>query len=257
MKEFLISLLYPRHCPICHEVIRQPVLRNRKDAGKNTASRTGKEGGPLLICPECEKKVPYVKEPVCLRCGKPIAAKEMEYCYDCSRKNRRFLRGFALTVYNDTMRKSISFYKNRGRMEYADWYGEQIWEHYGQELMKTGAAALIPVPLHRSRMTERGFNQAQLLAEKLSRRMGIPVYSRALQRRKKTTAQKYLGMGARDRNLERVFAPGKQPVAGKIVILVDDIYTTGTTAQHCTEELLQAGALGVYLVNICIGTEED
>lgn len=233
--ERLISLLYPRHCPICHDIV---LPKGEK------------------LCPGCEKKVPYVEEPTCLRCGKPIAAKEVEYCYDCTRKRRLFTQGFALTVYDEIMRESIRYYKNKGRMEYADWYGEEIIARYGAGLRQLRAQALVPVPLHPSRQTERGYNQAELIAGRLGRSLGVPVLPRALRRRQKTVAQKYLGAGARSHNLESVFAPGRQPVTGMTVILVDDIYTTGATAEYCTEVLLQAGARAVYLVNVCIGEEE-
>lgn len=235
MGERLISLLYPRHCPVCHDIV---LPRG------------------ALICPGCREKVSYVEEPVCLRCGKPIAASEIEYCYDCSRKRRLFVQGFALAIYDEPMRGSIRYYKNKGHMEYADWYGEEIWARCGARLARLQGQALVPVPLHRSRLAERGYNQAELIARQLGRRLGIPVLPHALRRRQKTTAQKYLGAGERSHNLEAVFTPGRQPVAGLTVILVDDIYTTGATAENCTEVLLQAGARAVYLVNVCIGEEE-
>lgn len=233
--EKILSLLYPRHCPICHRIVLPKGAK---------------------ICPGCQSKVPYVEEPTCLKCGKPIAAREMEYCFDCSRKRRLFVQGFALTVYDAVMRKSIGCYKNQGRMEYADWYGEQIWSRYGMELNRIRPDAIVPVPLHRSRMAERGYNQAELIAKELGRKLRAPVLPRALRRRQRTTAQKYLGAGERSQNLEAVFVSGRQPVAGKTVLLVDDIYTTGATAENCTEVLLQAGARAVYLVNVCIGDEE-
>lgn len=235
-KESLLSVLYPRRCPVCHEIVMP------KGA---------------LICPSCLKRVPFVKEPVCLRCGKEIAAKEIEYCYDCSRHARSFEQGFALTVYDDVMRDSIRLFKNGGRMEYADWYAQSLWEHYGKQLTELHADALVPVPLHKSRFSRRGYNQAQLLAVRLGKRLGLPVWSRALVRRRKTAAQKYLTAGQRQQNLEEAFAPGKQPVAGSTVILVDDIYTTGATAQACTKVLLSEGAGKVYVVSICIGENDS
>lgn len=233
--ERLIALLYPRHCPVCHEIVLPKGAK---------------------ICPSCEAKVPYVQEPTCLKCGKPIAAKEIEYCFDCSRKRRLFTQGFALTVYDDTMRESIRLYKNKGRMEYGDWYAEEILRRYGRRLEEIHLQAVVPVPLHQSRMAERGYNQAELIARRIGRGLGIPVLPNALRRQQKTVAQKYLGAGERSRNLEQVFAAGRQPVRGRTVLLVDDIYTTGATAENCTEILLRAGARAVYLMNVCIGEEE-
>ena len=240
IKEMLLSLLYPRRCPICHDIVTP---RGH------------------LICPDCLKKVPFVEGPTCLRCGKEIASEEIEYCYDCSHHPRSFAGGFALAVYDPVMRESVRRFKNGGRMEYVDWYAEAIWQQYGPELRKLEIDAVVPVPLHRSRRNERGYNQAELLAKRLAKRLQVPVYARALRRTRKTTAQKYLGGRERQKNLEAVFAPGTQvggcfDVSGKTILLVDDIYTTGGTAEACTRVFLEAGAQAVYLVNVCIGENE-
>ncbi len=161
-----------------------------------------------------------------------------------------------MTVYDPVMRESVRMFKNGGRREYADWYARAIWNQYGKELEGWGVDALVPVPLHRSRLRKRGYNQAEVLAGKLANYMNKPMWPKALVRTKKTTAQKYLGAGERNRNLESVFAPGSQSVDGKVVLLVDDIYTTGGTAQACTQVLLGRGAKAVYLVNLCIGEND-
>ena len=236
VKEILLSLLFPRHCPVCHDIVLP-------------------KGD--LICQKCLKKVPFVQEPTCLRCGKEIASEEIEYCYDCSHHTRSFQGGYALAVYDPVMRESIRRFKNGGRVEYADWYAEAIWERYGEELLRLEADALVTVPLHRSRYNDRGYNQAELLARRLAKKMNLPVLPKVLVRTRKTTAQKYLGGRERQRNLESVFAAGRgNLVVGKTVLLVDDIYTTGGTAEACTRVLLAAGARAVYLVNICIGEND-
>ena len=235
IKEMLLSLLYPRRCPICHDIV---MPRGH------------------LICPDCLKKVPFVQEPTCLCCGKEIASEEIEYCYDCSHHTRSFAGGFALAVYDPVMRESIRRFKNGGRMEYADWYVEAIWQRYGGQLQGLDIDAVVPVPLHRSRRNERGYNQAELLAGRLAKKLRVPVLPKALARTRKTTAQKYLGGRERQKNLEAVFAVGRQSVVGKTILLVDDIYTTGSTAEACTRVLLTAGAQAVYLVNVCIGEND-
>ena len=233
---FLLNLLYPRRCPVCDDVI--PMRRG-------------------LICPQCLDRVRMVKEPVCLRCGKEIAAQEAEYCYDCSRHERSFVRGYAMAVYDRTMRESLSRFKNGGRMDYADWYAQALWEKFGAELKAARADCLVPVPVHRSRLGRRGYNQAELVARRLGKKLELPVLSRALVRGRNTRAQKFLGGGERGRNLEGAFRAGRQPVAGMGVILLDDIYTTGATAQTCTRSLLAAGAREVRLVCICIGENDE
>ena len=234
-KERFLSILYPRRCPVCDGIVNPP--------GR-------------LICSGCEEKAAFVKEPVCLRCGKEIAAAEIEYCYDCSRKERSFAGGFALAAYDDVMRVSIRRFKNGGRIEYADWYAEALLKRYGGAIRRLEPDGLVPVPVHGSRKSERGYNQAEALARRLGKALGLPVWPRALARTKKTVAQKYLGSQARMRNLEGAFEPGRQSVEGAAVLLVDDIYTTGNTAQACTQALLEAGARQVYLVIVCFGENE-
>ena len=247
IKEALLSILYPRRCPVCHDIVTP---RGH------------------LVCPDCLKKVSFVQDPICLCCGKEIASEEIEYCYDCSHHTRSFAGGFALALYDPVMRESIRRFKNGGRMEYADWYAEALWQQYGQRLRKLDIDAVVPVPLHRSRRNERGYNQAELLAGRLAKRLQVPMYPNALKRTRKTTAQKYLGGRERQRNLESVFVLGRQSKAshslpmgknlvdGRVILLVDDIYTTGGTAEACTRVLLDAGARTVYLVNVCIGENE-
>ncbi len=236
VKETLLSILYPRRCPVCHDIVTP---RGH------------------LICQECLKKVSFVQEPTCMRCGKEIASEEIEYCYDCSHHTRSFVRGFALSVYDPVMRESVRWFKNRGRMEYADWYAAAIWQQYGGELRELDIDVVVPVPLHRSRRNERGYNQAQLLARRLAKRLHVPMWPTALKRTRKTTAQKYLGGRERQKNLESVFALGRRSLTGSTILLVDDIYTTGGTAEACTRVLLDAGAAAVYLVSVCIGENDS
>ena len=148
-------------------------------------------------------------------------------------------------------------------MEYADWYAQAIWQQYGVQLRGLEIDAVVPVPLHRSRRNERGYNQAELLAKRLAKRLRVSMWPKALKRTRKTTAQKYLGGRERQRNLESVFALGSSPwgtgsswLEHKTILLVDDIYTTGGTAEACTRVLLEAGAQAVYLVNVCIGEND-
>ena len=106
---------------------------------------------------------------------------------------------------------------------------------------------LIPVPLHWKRKWERGYNQAELLARELGRGLGIPV-RKLLGRKTFTAVQKNLGYAARQRNEAGAFFALSPPVAEKRLILVDDVYTTGATAENCTRALLRAGAEEVWLL---------
>lgn len=114
-------------------------------------------------------------------------------------------------IYDERMRRSIAKFKYEGRREYAAFYAEEIVRSCGREAALWQAQALVPVPLHPSRRRKRGFNQAEVLAEELSRWMGIPVERKILIRSKKTRAQKQLNDQERVSNLKMPFLSEKDP----------------------------------------------
>ena len=151
------------------------------------------------------------------------------------------------------MRASISRFKYHNRREYADFYAEELLRAYGRMLRSWQPDALIPVPLHKSRMRKRGFNQAALVAERMGERLGIPVEEKLLIRVKKTSPQKELNDSARRENLKNAFQLCGNDVKLKRVVLIDDIYTTGSTLDAAAAALLAAGVEKVYFLSICIG----
>lgn len=232
MKFDLAGLLFPRRCPVCHEAV--------EERGE-------------LACGICRTRLSYVHEPSCRKCGKPLLADEQEYCGDCRRKKHHYRQGRAPFLYDKVMRESIARYKYGGRKEYAAFYAEEILRRYAKEMRFWNAEALIPIPLHASRRRKRGYNQAELLARELSRRCGIPTDAKVLFRRKKTKAQKSLDDKERLANLRGAFSVGKNKVPYKTVILVDDIYTTGSTIDEAAGVLRENGVQTVYFLCICVG----
>lgn len=232
INQVLIDLLFPRRCPVCGDIVMP--------RGE-------------LICPDCIKVLSFVREPVCKRCGKEMAAGEAEYCFDCTRHRRSFEYGKALINYDETAKKSMAMIKYRNKREYLDFYAEAISIRYGKAILRMKADALVPVPVHPSRLRTRGFNQAGILACGIGQRLELPVRPEMLVRRKKTEPQKQLNPKERLANLEEAFAPGKIFPGVKRVILVDDIYTTGSTVEACTRALLRAGVEKAYVLTICIG----
>lgn len=234
----LLGLLFPRRCPVCEKILVP---------------------GRGLICPECEKKLSLVRPPRCLKCGKEIGAETGEYCMDCLRHPRTFERGAALFNYNEAASRSMARIKYGGRREYLDFYAKAMAQHLGPALRGMKAQALVPVPVHPSRLRERGFNQAAELAWRLGELLGISVDDELLVRTKKTARQKDLGPAQRLANLQQAFSvPERRRKAGaipKTVILVDDIYTTGSTAEACARVLKAAGVRSVYFAAVCIGGE--
>lgn len=177
----------------------------------------------------------------------------MEYCYDCSRHHRSFEFGMALLNYNEAGANSMARIKYHNKREYLDFYGEAIVRRFGKRLLRINPDALIPVPVHPSKMRKRGYNQAELLAARIGSRLGVPVLSDLLVRSRKTEPQKDLSPQERFKNLEKAFLAEHVPEDIRRVVLVDDIYTTGSTAEACTRALKQQGIETVYILTIYIG----
>lgn len=231
----LLDVLYPRRCPVCGQIVMP-------------------KGG--LICEACFKKLSFVRQPVCKKCGKEVLNDTAEYCLDCSRHKRSFDYGIALLNYEEHAKRSMVQIKYKNKRQYLDFYIEAICLRYQKQICHMNADALIPVPIHPSRRRTRGFNQAELLAEGIGRKLEIPVYSGMLIRNKKTAPQKQLNPSERLHNLEQAFGAGEIVDGVESVILVDDIYTTGSTIEACTRVLKRMGVKRVYVLSVCIGAGE-
>lgn len=210
-------------------------------------------GGGALICEPCRLRLHPVKEPLCKKCGKPLSAEEAEYCPDCARKKHLYTRGRAALEYDSLMRESIGRFKYKNRREYADFYVQELLDTCGPAVRSWDVDLLIPIPLHKSRRRKRGFNQAELIAKGLGRELGIPVSSNSLLRTRKTSPQKELNDQERKNNLKNAFQVVDPDVKFKKVLLIDDIYTTGSTIDAAAAVLLEGGAEKVYFLSISIG----
>lgn len=229
-------LLFPRRCPVCDRVLFSSVFAE-----------------PDLCCASCKTIPEYVQEPVCKKCGKPIENEREEYCHDCRQHKRYYVQGKALWVYKDKIKHSMYRFKYQNRQEYAYYYGSEIVRIYGSWIKRHGIEALVPIPLHWTRRRYRGYNQAELVAEEIGRQLGLPVYSGMLERVRKTKAQKNLNDAERKNNLKKAFKTHKNNVQLNHILLVDDIYTTGSTINEAALELQKAGIEQVYYISVCIG----
>lgn len=230
--EWALQALYPRRCPICHDIV-QP-------KGK-------------LACPACEKKMRPVGEPRCKKCGKPLEKEEEEYCGDCWKCSHAFEEAAGIFLYDKVMKDSLLKCKYGGRKEYLDYYG-QAMAHYGEKyLSRWQPHALVPIPLHRTRMRQRGFNQSACLADAVGKALDIPVCGHMLEKTGKTRAQKELDEKGRRMNLKGAFSTGKDFRPLPRIVLVDDVYTTGSTVDEAAKCLKAAGAGKIYVLTLCIG----
>ena len=227
----VLDILYPRRCPVCGDIV--------KPAGS-------------LICPSCFPKLSLVMSPTCRKCGKELADETIEYCADCQRHHRTFEQGIALFNYNDAVKHSMAQVKYSHKREYLDFYGEAMAARFGTVIRNMQVDAMVPVPIHRSRMRVRGFNQAEVLADILGERLGIAVEPDVLLRNRKTLPQKELSPSERLKNLAGAFRIGAIPKGVRSVLLVDDIYTTGSTVEACARVLRAGGIQRVYVAVICM-----
>ena len=208
--------------------------------------------GEGLICRQCAAKPQYIVEPRCRRCGKQLMGEGQEFCADCQRRRHVYDYGYALYDYQ-SMRKSVYRFKYGGRCEYAAFYAQEICRRLSHEILLMDADAIIPVPIHPSRFRCRGYNQAELVAAELSRLTGIPMYDKLVQRSRKTVPQKELTIQERQNNLKKAFKILRNDVKLKTIIIVDDIYTTGSTIDAVSRELKSVGVEKIYFVALAIG----
>lgn len=212
-----------------------------------------------LICPECGQKLAArrlspSRDALCCRCGKPVSSPERELCRDCETQERLFRKGCAVYRYHD-ISGTLYRFKYGGRREYAAFLGRGMAERIRQEFREGEIDLLVPVPLAAERLRKRGYNQAGLLAEVISEETGIPVRTDLLFRQSRTRPLRGISALERRRNLKNAFIVSDIDVKSKMIMLVDDIFTTGATMNACARELLRAGAAGVLFSVSAIGED--
>jgi len=205
------------------------------------------------ICCDCEKKLKKILPPLCTKCSKPIdyAASDC-LCPDCSVYEKSFETVKSPFSYEGIIKDSIYNFKYYNKPYFYKFFGNFLL-NFMIEISYTNFDYITPVPLHKSKMHSRGYNQSELLAKYLSGKLLIP-YADALKRTKKTTKQSQQSKDERRKNLKDAFAI-KSPLKNEIiksssVLLVDDVYTTGSTADECSKTLLSFGVSKVYVLTI-------
>ncbi len=239
-----MELLYPRKCVFCGSSIPM----------KSYVGIMQKKSYDLL-CGDCRKNITdvYIEEPYCFKCGKQLDSMTREYCSDCKRLSHTYDRGLSVFKYHNNVKEAIYRFKYKDCRCYGRFFGEQMAERYKEIIKKWQPDAIVPVPIHKTRMRKRGYNQAELIGRALSDMLNIPMDTGALLRTGKTEPQKKLSKEIRIKNVENAFKVSINVVRYSKIILVDDIYTTGATINACARVLKQAGVQEVYFISICIG----
>ena len=187
-----------------------------------------------------------------MKCGKTLKEADNEYCEDCLNSEHIFERGRALYEY-ETVKMAVYRFKYQARREYASFFGREMAEKLGDEILGWKADAIVPVPLYKDREKKRGYNQSVLIARELGNRLNIPVEEKLVERIRPTLAQKNLKRKERQNNLKNAFKIRQNDVKLNTVIVVDDIYTTGTTMDEIAGCLKRAGVRKVFCISLAVG----
>ena len=246
--ESLWRLAYPEQCVLCGELL---------------------ELGQRHLCPPCREGLPWVGEHTCPRCGIAVArdAATQGGCAACRGQRLAFRRAVAPFLYEGKVRDLLLEFKLGRRASLAYVLGGLLCDYLASGGVSQAVDLVVPVPLHWWRRTGRGFNQATLLALEIGSRFGLPVAQRLLWRCRATRSQtSFAGLG-RHANVRNAFAVrarrngsiatrlwarlSRQPdLLARRVLLVDDIFTTGSTVNECARTLREAGAAEVVVATV-------
>lgn len=250
-RDIIVSLLFPPRCPVCDEILEPEEI----------------EKG---IHPACENKLYPITGAVCMHCGRPLGNSNQrkektlyesarEYCYDCVRKGyhrqSNITQGKAVYLYKGAIKTSMYRFKYSNKQEYAHYFAKQAVKCYGEWMKQRQIEVIVPAPMYLPKKRKRGYNQAECFARAISDLTGIPTTTDLVYRVEDTTPQKALDVNQRKNNLKNAFQKGKNVVQYNCVMVVDDIYTTGSTAEAVARELIKQGTHRVYLLTVCIGED--
>ncbi len=233
--EAVLDWFYPRHCYHCGQPLRVP--------------------GAHILCRGCFRRLSEgrIGPPQCGVCGLPLTGEFVleRRCLHCLGRKRYFERARAMFPYAEPVESVLRSYKFQG--DY--WLGPRLlrgslrrgW--FPTDLSEP--EAVLPIPLHPRRRRERGYDQALLLARALGQHLGAPLLRRALARTRYTSQQARLSMRQREDNVRGAFSVERpHAVEDRRLLVVDDVMTTGATADECAKALKRAGAARVEVFTL-------
>ena len=227
----MISVFFPAGCRICEKLLAR-------------ATR-------VPICDECLGSFEPVPERACVVCGRPLDGfvtkpEECLVCPLCQEKRYAFERARSYGLYQNALVRAVLLLKFERMEPLGDWFARRLAEVVQRESEALTADVVVPVPLHRVREKERGYNQSDLLAKPLAKRLKLPHKAVLLVRTRPRPDKQILSLEERWESVRGAFAtrPGSQ-VDKQRVLLVDDVMTTGATLDACARALLDGGAKSV------------
>lgn len=199
------------------------------------------------FCNKCYDGFSFIKSPVCEKCGLPFQTQEGEdhLCGQCITGKHFFDNARSLGTYNGTLRKALHGFKYNERSLLSKPLAHMFAEYEGSLLNQKKYDAIVPVPLHPKRLRRRGYNQALILAKAAGKTWDIKVDTRSLERIKWTTPQTVLSKNERQKIIRGSFNCCPEKIKDKNLLIVDDIYTSGSTVNECARILKKNGALKV------------
>ena len=227
VKQFIRALLDVILPPLCH--VCRSFIPN---------------AGTIHICPACREKLPQVSSPHCPVCGIPFTGTGEDHrCGACLTNPPHFDTARAAFLYEGAIRDLIHSFKYKQHTHLRRPLAFLTLEMARELVSDLAPNIIIPVPLHRSRLRQRGFNQAVLLGRTLSQQLNLPLLPDTLIRTRPTEPQINLSATERMVNVKGAFSVNRPGlIAGKRILLLDDVMTTGSTMNECAKELKKAGA---------------
>ncbi len=237
----MLDLIFPPVCVVCERGLGgEATQRKMRSAGYG-------------LCEACLDEMPWLTSPYCPTCAKPIPSPEgpIHKCGDCLSRPPPFDSARSVLVYQEELFAVIHRMKYGPKPWMARFFGFLMGQVLAEDLKALDLDGIIPIPLHIKRLRQRGFNQAQLIAQGVGRRLGVQVMEGLLTRARWTEPQVGLSRGLRESNVRGAFrAPEPSAIRGKRWLLVDDVYTTGSTLREAAKVLRRASASEVHVLTL-------
>lgn len=236
LKDDILDFIYPQSCPIC----QRPLRREEKE-----------------VCEDCWQTLAILPAPFCPYCKSFLedSAKLLEHVcpYLDGAEDRRILAAISLGTFDDHYQNLIHRFKYGKKTPLGKRLARRLGEAVAREREFARCDFIVPVPLHRARYRERGFNQSEILAEGVSQAIDLPLVKEILKRKKNTKDQTYLNAQQRAENVRDAFVITQpEKINDKKVILVDDVITTGATLNECARMLQKVGAKKIFAVTLAV-----
>jgi len=195
---------------------------------------------------DCQNRVPHIQKPFCERCGIPTTSADI--CHECKTVPPPYQMMRSWAVFDSPVQNALHTLKYRGNVSMGDVLAVQMKKFVIS--LDWHVDVIAPVPLGKKRLKERGYNQAGMVARALAYEIGLEYAPQALWKSRETRSQVGLSLSQRWENVREAYQADPESVKRKSILLIDDVATTGSTIQACSNALLSGGAREVYAVTI-------